>query len=262
MIPLLKKTPRYRLRLPLWGCAVLLILLAVSGCARKALLPSPLPKADFFPVRYTIQAGAFSTAGNAIRLTQTLERKRLSAYYFHDKSGLFKVRFGDFASRNEALLKAQALVHAGIIGEYYIVSLQSYSAAKSLYYDAPVLRRHIVETAENFIGLPYQWGGSSPEEGFDCSGLVMAVYQLNGFNLPRCSQDQFVSGDPVDRSQLKKGDLVFFSFSRPGKISHVGVYTGDNSFIHAPGEGKSIRKDTLSDDFFATRYAGARTYLR
>ncbi|MDX9787421.1 MAG: NlpC/P60 family protein [Desulfobacterales bacterium] len=213
-------------------------------------------------MRFTIQAGAFSTVENAIRLTQALELKRLSAYYYHDKSGLFKVRFGDFASQEEAMVKAKSLVNAGIIREHYIVSLAGYPAAKSLAYNAPALRESLVETAENFIGLPYQWGGTSPDEGFDCSGLVMAVYQVNGFNLPRCSQDQYASGEPIDRHDLKKGDLVFFSFIHPDQISHVGVYTGNDGFIHAPGKGKTIRKDAISDPCFATRYAGARTYLR
>jgi len=118
-----------------------------------------------------------------------------------------------------------------------------------------------VETAEGFIGLPYQWGGASAEEGFDCSGLTMAVYQLNGLSLPRSSQDQYTMGAPVERAGLAKGDLVFFATKGREKVSHVGVYVGDNRFIHAPGKGKSIRVDSLSDRYFTTRYVGARKYL-
>jgi cell wall-associated NlpC family hydrolase len=128
-------------------------------------------------------------------------------------------------------------------------------------YGEATVRNEIVETAEGFIGLPYQWGGSSAEEGFDCSGLTMAVYQLNGLNLPRSSRDQFSIGAPVDRSELANGDLVFFAIKGGGKVSHVGVYAGDERFIHAPGRGKTVRVDSLLDRYYLTRYVGARKYL-
>jgi cell wall-associated NlpC family hydrolase len=89
----------------------------------------------------------------------------------------------------------------------------------------------------------------------------MAIYQLNGLNLPRSSEEQYRAGIPVKQSQLLRGDLVFFATSTGKKISHVGVYAGDNKFIHAPGRGKRIRADSLSNRYFKTRYAGARTYL-
>jgi cell wall-associated NlpC family hydrolase len=261
-VPLLKRMLGYLTSGPFRGCAFFFALLALSACAGRTPAPSPPPRAEISPMRFTIQAGAFSTVGNAIRLTQTLENQKLSAYYYRHKSGLFKVRFGDFASHEEALARARSLVTAGIIQEYYIVSPEEYPGAKSRSVDRAILRTYLVETAENYIGIPYQWGGTSPGEGFDCSGLVMAVYQLNGFNLPRCSYDQFASGVPVDRNDLGKGDLVFFADSRRDRVSHVGMYTGDNCFIHAPSKGKTIRKDSLSDAYFATRFAGARTYLR
>jgi cell wall-associated NlpC family hydrolase len=119
-----------------------------------------------------------------------------------------------------------------------------------------------VETARRFIGLPYQWGGSSLDDGFDCSGLTMAVYRINGLNLPRMSKEQYRAGIPIKKGQLKNGDLVFFATSRGKRVSHVGIYTGDNKFIHAPGKGRRICAASLSKKYFKTRYAGARTYLR
>jgi len=262
-----RSIPRHMTRnLPRWpvGPSVLLsVLLALfSACAHKAPPPLPPPKTEISPMRFTIQVGAFSDVENAIRLTQSLESKGISAFYYRDTSGLFKVRFGDFTSRKEAAARAQSLMAEEIIREYYIVSPESYAAAKAVSLDDAALRADLVQTAESFLGLPYQWGGTSPDEGFDCSGLVMAVYQLNGFNLPRTSRDQYASGRPVDRDTLQKGDLVFFSFLKKNAISHVGVYTGDDCFIHAPGRGKVIRRDSLSTRSFATRFAGARTYLR
>lgn len=251
-------------RLSVEHTVLIFMLLALSACAVKAPSPPPPspPAPDIALTQYTIQAGAFSDVQNAIRLTRSLEEQGLCAYYFRHKDGLFKVRFGEFATPSEALARAQTLLSKGIIDVFYIVSPESYPAARAASADMGMIRAGLVETAESFIGIPYQWGGTSPDEGFDCSGLVMAVYQLNGFNLPRTSRNQFASGGPVDRHALQKGDLVFFSFTKKGVVSHVGMYIGDNAFIHAPGRGKIIRKDSLSTPSFAKRFAGARTYLR
>ncbi len=96
----------------------------------------------------------------------------------------------------------------------------------------------------------------------DCSGLTMAVYQLNGLSLPRSSREQYKTGASVKKSRLLKGDLVFFATSRGRKISHVGIYVGHNKFIHAPGYNKYIRTESLSNTYFIKRYVGARTYLK
>jgi hypothetical protein len=258
-----RMTPSFS-KLPYGRCILFLTLLTLWACAVKGPPPpsSPPPAREIALMQYTIQAGAFSDVQNAVRLTRSLEAKGLSAYYFRAKDGLFKVRFGEFSLPSEALDRAQALLSEGIIDVYYIVSPESYPAARATAADMGAIRSSLVQTAESFIGLPYQWGGTSPDKGFDCSGLVMAVYQLNGFNLPRSSRDQFASGRPVNRNKLQKGDLVFFHFSRQNDVSHVGMYTGDNAFIHAPGRGKIIRKDSLATPSFANRFAGARAYLR
>lgn len=236
-----------------------------GGCATKPPTPAkPLPAVPGKEVPrmgYSIQVGAFTSVDNAVRLAESLEKQGMSAYYFHHKSGLFKVRFGDYPTREAARMKAEALVQAGVFTEYYIVSPEDYALARVRLYGEATVRNEIVETAEGFIGLPYQWGGSSAEEGFDCSGLTMAVYQLNGLNLPRSSRDQYSIGAPVERTELARGDLVFFATKGREKVSHVGVYAGDDRFIHAPGKGKTIRVDSLADRYFTTRYVGARKYL-
>jgi cell wall-associated NlpC family hydrolase len=88
----------------------------------------------------------------------------------------------------------------------------------------------------------------------------MTVYQLIGFDLPRTSRDQFAAGNPVDRTSLEVGDLLFFA-GAGGKISHVGIHIGNGRFIHAPGRGKKIRTDSLATDPFSRSFAGARSYL-
>jgi len=244
------------------SCVFFLLGALLPACGVKVPPPTYVPRPELPLVRYTIQVGAFSDVANAAALTQSLEERGVSAYYYRDASGFFKVRFGDFPNRAEAVASAQALVSQGIIREYYIVAPNTQPAARLSSLGAAALRGNLVETAESFIGIPYQWGGASPSDGFDCSGLVMAVYQLNGFNLPRSSREQFACGVPVDRTALQKGDLVFFSSVKGKGVSHVGMYTGDGAFIHAPGRGKAIGKDSLDAPYFAARFAGARTYLR
>jgi len=223
--------------------------------------PKPLP-AKYLPrMDYTIQVGAFSRLSNAVRLAKNLQAKGLDAYCFPHSSGLFKVRFGNYLSRESAREEAEVLLADGIITGFYLVGPEDYPGGKDFRIDEDYLRQNIVQTAKGFLGLPYRWGGDSLEEGFDCSGLVMAAYQLNGLALPRTSRQQWQGGNPVEIEQLTKADLLFFSTSENGKVSHVGLYTGKGRFIHAPGRGKKIRSDDLSNPYFRRNYMGARTYL-
>jgi cell wall-associated NlpC family hydrolase len=210
---------------------------------------------------YTIQAGAFSRVENAARLTDQLRGRGLDAIYFVAATGLYKVRFGNFASRDAAGRTAAELKASGVIGEFYVVSPGEYAVANRQEYGTDYLRDELVKKAKDFIGVPYLWGGADAGRGFDCSGLSMAVYELNGLELPRTAGEQFEVGASVERDHLLKGDLVFFNISSGEKVTHVGIYTGDGQFIHAPGRGKKIRYDSLSSTYFLKRYAGARSYL-
>ena len=237
----------------------------LSGCAGYELSPtsppSLPPEKRLQRIGYTIQVGAFSVAENAAKLVDILSGQGLDATYFKADDGLFKVRFGDFASKEEAREEAERLKASKIIEVYYIVSPDDYAAAWQSRMGSTYLRDELVKTTMRFIDTPYLWGGSSPDTGFDCSGLAMTVYQLNGLNLPRNSQRQFETGYSVHRDNLLKGDLVFFSDNKWGKVSHVGVYTGNAQFIHAPGRGKKIRQDSLSARYFKQRYVGGRSYI-
>jgi len=246
------------------GIVLMAALVLAVGCAKRVPVPErPAPPArkELARTGYSIQAGAFSSLQNAQRLTDALGRQGVSAYCFRHHSGLYKVRFGDFPTEQEARARAEGLVKAGVIDVYFVVSPEEYAVAKVRMSGVSGLRAEIVATAESFIGLPYQWGGSSPETGFDCSGLAMAVYEMNGLNLPRASGEQYAAGTPVRQGDLAKGDLVFFAIKGGEKATHVGVYAGDGRFIHAPGKGKAIRADSLSDAYYAKRYIGARSYV-
>jgi len=242
-----------------------LFLLFIIGCGgdstvSRARTTSPLPK-YLPPMGYTIQVGAFSNMSNAVRFTEKLQTKGLNAYHFRHDSGLYKVRFGNYTSKDFARQKAENLKTAGIIEEYYIVGPQDYAAAGYQERDNDYLRNEIVRTATQYIGVPYQWGGESPDTGFDCSGLTMVVYQLNGLDLPRSSKQQWKAGRPVKQGQVAKGDLVFFATSGGNRVSHVGIYTGNGKFLHAPRKGRKIRIASLSNPYYKTRYLGARSYL-
>jgi cell wall-associated NlpC family hydrolase len=214
------------------------------------------------PMGYSIQAGAFSDVKNAARLALSLREKGFDAYYFLHDSGLYKVRFGNYVSFDMALNAAKELQKSRTITEYLIIKPEAIAPENLKKAETKKVRREIVSSAEKFLGVPYYWGGVSEKTGFDCSGLTMAVYKLNGYDLPRTTLEQWVTGNPVDSKKLSEGDLVFFSINEVGSISHVGIYVGSSKFIHAPGEGKKIQIESLSNKYFQSHYVGARTYLK
>jgi len=116
----------------------------------------------------------------------------------------------------------------------------------------------IVSNALGMVGIKYKWGGNSPSTGFDCSGFVRYVYaNALGVLLPRRSMDMVNIGQRVSLSDLMPGDLVFFKNKR-GSYAHVGIYVGDNKFIHAPRSGRNIEVEELSAKSFNFRLSGAR----
>jgi len=243
---------------------VLAVFLSGCGGGYAPVRPTPAslpPQKRLQRMGYTIQVGAFALAGNAARLSDILSGQGLDATYFRAEDGLFKVRFGDFAAKEDARKEAERLKASGIIEVFYIVSPSEYAVDRQANLGEAYLRDELVKTTMRFIDTPYLWGGTSADTGFDCSGLTMTVYQLNGLNLPRNSKRQFETGYPVHRDNLLKGDLVFFSSNKWGTVTHVGVYAGNGQFIHAPGRGKKIRTDSLSDRRYNQQYVGARSYL-
>ncbi|MBQ6997194.1 MAG: C40 family peptidase [Oscillospiraceae bacterium] len=116
----------------------------------------------------------------------------------------------------------------------------------------------IIATAKKYIGVPYVWGGSTPG-GFDCSGFVQYVFNAHGISLPRTSKEQYSVGTKVSKSNLKAGDLVFFDTEGNG-VSHLGIYIGNNQFIHA-STSKGVTITSLSNTYWAPRYYGAKRIL-
>lgn len=115
----------------------------------------------------------------------------------------------------------------------------------------------IINTAKSFLGTPYVWGGTSPS-GFDCSGFTQYVLAQNGKSIPRTSQEQFSSGQAVDKSNLQAGDLVFYG---NGEATHVGIYEGNNKIIHSPHTGDVVKESDFST-YWTSAYLGARRYYK
>lgn len=118
--------------------------------------------------------------------------------------------------------------------------------------------QQIIDGAQDLIGIRYRRRGDKPQTGFDCSGFVGYVFREGvGLLLPRASREISKAGTPVSKDELKAGDLVFFSTMRHA-FSHVGIYLGDDLFVHAPRTGEAIRIDHLQEHYWAKRYSGAR----
>lgn len=115
----------------------------------------------------------------------------------------------------------------------------------------------VLSTAKSLIGTPYRFGGTTPS-GFDCSGFMQYVFQRAiGVNLPRSSRDMANVGEKVARNELQAGDMVFFAHNG-SRISHVGMYVGNERFIHSPSAGKSVEITSMNDKYWQSRFITAR----
>ena len=118
--------------------------------------------------------------------------------------------------------------------------------------------RDLTTFALGLIGVDYKYGGTSPQTGLDCSGLVQYVFQqVTGVTLPRTARELSRIGDRIGLDELRPGDLVFFN-TRRFDFSHVGIYLGDNRFIHAPSRGREVEVVAIDASFWQKRFNGAR----
>lgn len=146
------------------------------------------------------------------------------------------------------------------IGRAILETHDAVSATSSRSSGARTARR-AVDTGDNYLGVPYVWGGSTPR-GFDCSGFVQYVYRKHGVGLPRTSRQMAHAGRSVTAriSALRTGDLMLFR-GKNGVISHVALYAGDNTILHSSSSGHGVRYDDLSSkrgQYYVTHFVKAR----
>ena len=128
---------------------------------------------------------------------------------------------------------------------------------------APVLQQEDLPAARaaanalKVLGTRYQYGGADPLSGFDCSGLVQFSFREAGVRVPRTTEEQRLASRPILRAELRAGDLLFFDLESK-KNSHVGIYQGDGTFVHAPSTGKDVRRDRLDAPYWARHLSETR----
>lgn len=117
--------------------------------------------------------------------------------------------------------------------------------------------------AMSLIGTPYQWGGNTPDSGFDCSGLIRYVFDKSAnVSLPRTTAQMWNKpARKIKQKNLQSGDVVFFSTNGRGSVSHAGIYVGEGRFIHAPSTGGKVRLDHLSNSYWQSAYLSAKRYV-
>lgn len=135
------------------------------------------------------------------------------------------------------------------------------SSPKYRSYKTTSAKQSVIKTAKKMLGVKYRYGGSSPSRGFDCSGLVQYSHRLAGINIPRTTGQQYKAATRISRRYLKAGDLVFFKTSASRAVSHVGIYLGNNQFIHAPSSGKQVKISSMKERYWRKRFTGAGRVL-
>ncbi len=161
-------------------------------------------------------------------------------------SGLFRASHAKIVNRNNVRLHLE----------------QKRPLRSGVHKTAVASNSRVVARARQLIGIPYRHGGTTVANGFDCSGLLVYLFRTEaGMKLPRTTGEMIQSGSQrVGREELKPGDAVFFNRNGRGNVSHVGLYIGNNQFIHAPSTGGRIRQDSLDDRYWERSYTTARRF--
>lgn len=204
---------------------------------------------DIFPTSTTIVAQAATTKTGSVTASVLNVRKKAST----NSAILGQLKNGTkvtIVSTSNGWHKIKYKSNYGYVSAQYI----STNTTK-------VTGDKVVSTAKKYIGTPYVWGGTTTK-GFDCSGFTQYVFKKCGISIGRTTTDQIKKGKAISKANLKKGDLVFFKNTYNGCVnpSHVGIYIGNNQFIHASSS-KGVTISNLNSTYYTKHYYSARRIL-
>jgi len=184
--------------------------------------------------------------------------KNLYNFYLHIKHNL--MTRNPYKSFNRLLTSLCIIALLVISGSAWSAEVPEHTSSTSLekFQEFTDRAAELGMQAMGLIGINYKRGGNTPDTGLDCSGFVRYVFkEAWGADLPRTSAEISRMGKPVDSKDLQPGDLVFYNTLRRG-FSHVGIYLGDNKFIHAPSSGGQVRIESMTVNYWKKRFNGAR----
>jgi len=225
-----------------------------------------------FAANYTLSVGRFADISEAENLIKYLNSKDYPVYLRYGQ--IYEVRVGSFSSFEDArtlgeTLRSNERIIARVVEDYNLESpvLKEHfnKKADDFIIDRAIAdyrKQRLVKIALSFIYHPYIYGGQQVGSGIDCSYFVKLVFGELGIDLPRTSRYQFNCGDKVNKDELEIGDLVFFRKGKKGPINHVGIYFGNNEFIHATRGAKRVTISNLSENYYRNNYAGARRIFK
>ncbi|OQA91598.1 MAG: Murein DD-endopeptidase MepS/Murein LD-carboxypeptidase precursor [Elusimicrobia bacterium ADurb.Bin231] len=219
--------------------------------------------ASFCRAEYFVQSGVFLEKKDAIdQQVYLLSRNYPATLYLYNN--YYKVVLGGFEEKYVAESVVQRLlaednIVSGLVNDPYEEDMPAVQNDIDMT-DEMIVR--LIDTAFEFLGVSYKYGGMDPKKGIDCSYFVQTIYKSFGITLPRTSILQFRVGKKVKKEELIPGDLVFFrKYPKGSRINHVGIYIGNDKFIHAAlGAGK-VTVSSLNELYFKKRYSGARRQL-
>ena len=159
-----------------------------------------------------------------------------------------------------AFQKHEGLKVDGIAGPATMQALRASKPQEAARGGSEGVVQRFIDVARRYLGTRYVWGGTTPR-GFDCSGFIYHVLNEAGVRISRSIDEQFATGAPVARSDLEPGDLVFFSTYKSGP-SHVGIYLGDGTFIHASSARRMVSITPIDKQYYVDNWVGARRVLQ